>query len=363
MFKKDLITSIDELSSYVEMSDTEKEMLTAVSESSPFMTTKYYVSLIDKDDPNCPLRKLQIPTAEEMSQEGDLDTSGEKDNTKLQGLQHKYDSTALILSTNACAMYCRYCFRKRLVGLSNAEVLSKFDEAIEYIKQHKEINNVLISGGDSFFLPTYVIKQFLEKLSSIDHVDFIRFGTRIPVVLPDRISEDEELLSILRKYSKSNKRIYIVTQFNHPRELTEESIRAINALQDANCIINNQTVLLRGINDNSDVLADLMNGLVKNGVNPYYVFQCRPVKGVKKHFQLPFDQGIDIVENARVKLNGHSKRFKFIMSHKTGKIEILGKYKDDIMFKYYHSPMKERIGKIFTVENDNEIAWLDEINI
>jgi len=362
-FKNQLITTIEQLKGYLNLSDEEVDKLKLVSEKYPFCTTKYYVSLINNEDPNDPLRKLQIPTPFEENRFGENDTSGELQNTKLPGLQHKYAKTALLLSTNKCAMFCRHCFRKRLVGVNTGEVLRQLESAIEYIKNHEEINNVLISGGDSFYLPTSLIKKYLEELSKIKHISFIRFGTRMPVVLPSRIYEDKELLNILENYSKI-KQIYIVTQFNHYREITEESIKSIEALKAKGVIINNQAVLLKGINASPDVLSKLMQKLVSVGVNPYYVFQCRPVKGVKNHFQVPFIEGIQIVEDAKKELSGHAKRFKYVLSHKTGKIEILGKLNSKILFKYHQSPIKENMGRVFEIEADKNLAWLeDEIKL
>lgn len=235
----------------------------------------YYLSLIDWNDPDDPIRKMAVPSDEEMNLEGFYDTSGEAENTKMHGLQHKYSETALILATNRCAMYCRHCFRKRLVGLPSEEILRHFEEAAEYISEHEEINNVLISGGDPLVLKNEIIERFLEKLEKIDHISFIRIGSRVPVTLPTRLS-DPKLQAIFRKYSRSDKRLHVVTQFNHPREITSQSIRAVNNLLKAGVLISNQTVLLRGVNDSPHTLASLMNKLVSIGVTPYYVFQCRP---------------------------------------------------------------------------------------
>ncbi len=173
----------------------------------------------------------------------------------MPGLQHKYSQTALILATNKCGMFCRHCFRKRLVGLQSEDILFRFVSAVNYIKKHKEINNVLITGEDPFVLPTKLIVKFLEKLSDIDHIDFIRFGTRIPVTFPNRILKDDKLLEGLKKYSLPNRRIY--THFNHPKEITKESTEAINRLLKSNIIVNNQSVLLKGVNDDSEILGEL----------------------------------------------------------------------------------------------------------
>ena len=216
----------------------------------------------------------------------------------------------MILSTNQCAMYCRHCFRKRLVGLSDEEIAKHFEEMAQYIKEHKEISNVLISGGDSLVNSNTKIEYLLKLFTSIDNLDFIRFGTRIPVVMPQRISEDLQLLEILKKYSKK-KQIYIVTQFNHPNEVTEESKKAIKMLQKIGIVVKNQTVLLKGVNDDSHVLGSLLKKLTSIGVVPYYIFQCRPVKGVKGQFQVPFERGYEIIEGAKAMQNGQGKCFKY----------------------------------------------------
>lgn len=358
-WKKEMIRDINYVSECLNLTEEEKTKIEEVSKIHPFCTTNYYLSLIDKSNLNDPLRMMQIPMELENSEDGDIDTSGESENTKLQGLQHKYDKTALVLSTTACAMYCRHCFRKRLVGLSSDEVMNNFEEALKYIEKNDSINNVLISGGDSFMLDASILEMFLEKLVRVEHLNFIRFGTRMPVVLPQRIYEDEYLLEILEKYNKK-KQIYIITQFNHPREITTQSIEAINRLKRIGVVVNNQTVLLKGVNSDPLVLSDLMTKLVKIGVNPYYVFQCRPVKGVKNIFQLDFKEGIDIVRDAKKELSGLAKRFKFALSHKTGKIEILGR-KDNIgIFKYHQSPNKDRMGEVFMKELTEGLAWFDD---
>ncbi|MCK4981140.1 MAG: KamA family radical SAM protein [Candidatus Delongbacteria bacterium] len=355
------VTTINELKNYVRLTKLEENQFKKIVQYHPMNITKYYLSLINKKDKKDPIRTLIVPSTEEMNPEGFYDTSGEAENTKATGLQNKYEQTALVLTTNECAAYCRHCFRKRLVGLSNKEVLQNFDDALNYIKKHKKINNVLLSGGDPLWLPTKTIEEFLSKLSKIPHLDFIRFGTRVPIVLPERIVEDKELLGLLKKYSKKDQRIYFVTHFNHVNEITKESIEAIDALINSNVIINNQTVLLKGVNDDPNVLAELQSKLVSIGVSPYYVFQCRPVKRVKKHFQVPFYKGIKIVEEAKKKLNGHSKRFKYMMSHKIGKIEIIGIMNNEIYFKQHQAKNPKDLGKFFKRKLDKKAGWLDDL--
>ena len=327
------ITAVEQLKEYVDLSTKDEKKLKQIIQRHPMRVTPYYMSLIDWKDPNDPIRKMAIPSIEELNLEGSYDTSGEAENTKMSGLQYKYQETALILATNKCAMYCRHCFRKRLVGLKTKEIIERFEDAAVFIKQHPQINNVLISGGDPLVLKNEIIEQILKILSDIPQIRFIRFGSRAPVTFPSRF-EDEEVLAILSRYSRPDRRIYVVTQFNHPREITQQSIKAVDNLIKSGVIINNQTVLLKGVNDNPITLVNLLNMLVSIGVNPYYLFQCRPVKRVKHNFQLPLYKGIEIVEKAKAHCNGHSKRFKFIMSHRTGKIEILGISEGKIYFKY-----------------------------
>lgn len=354
------IRTVDELKKHIKLSKKEEEDIRKVVRIHPLNISRYYMSLINKDDPKDPIRKMIVPSGKELSVAGQYDTSGEKSNTKSVGLQHKYNQTALLLATNRCGSYCRFCFRKRLVGLSRKEILSRFDHSINYIDKHEEINNVLISGGDPFILETKIIEEFLVRLSKIDHLDFIRFGTRTPVTLPHRILDDPSLVELLYKYNKK-KRIYVVTHFNHPKEISKESTRAVQNIIDAGITVSNQAVLLDGVNDDPRVLAELMNGLTRIGVVPYYVFQCRPVKRVKTHFQVPFKKGYRVVERAKKELNGHGKRFKYAISHRTGKIEILGIRGDEIFFKQHQAKNPERIGKFFSKKLNNSAGWLDDL--
>ncbi len=355
------LTTVEELEEklMIHFEEAEKDKLKKLLNIYPMSITRFYLSLIDVNDEKDPVRRMCIPTVRETDIGGSLDTSGEADNTVVTGLQHKYKQTALILSTNRCAMYCRHCFRKRLVGLSSDEIIKHLEEIVSYIKSQEEISNVLISGGDSFLNTNSVIEKYLKELSEIEHLDFIRFGTRVPVTFPMRISKDSELLNILKEYNKK-KKIYIVTHYNHPNELTKESQDAINALMDCGISIKNQTVLLKGVNDDSKVLADLINKMTRWGIIPYYIFQCRPVSGIKNQFQLPLKKGYKIVEDAKAKLNGQGKCFRYVLSNRAGKIEILGMLKDNTMlFKYHESKDEMNQGKIFTEEIDNNQCWID----
>ena len=356
-----VIDSVKLVANKLGLSPDETEKLKQVAETHPMRVSPYYFSLIHWNDADDPIRKMAVPSLEEQNLAGSYDTSGEAENTKMPGLQHKYAETALILSTNRCATYCRHCFRKRLVGLPTEEILKRFEDAAEYIENHTEINNVLVSGGDPLVLSNDVIETFLRLLTNIDHLSFVRFGSRTPVTLPSRFN-DPELLALFKKYSRMDKRLYIVTQFNHPREVTVQSVSAVNKILSSGVLMSNQTVLLKGVNDNPETLATLMDELVRIGVAPYYVFQCRPVKRVKSHFQVPLCEGLRIVEDAKAKCNGHSKRFKYIMSHKTGKIEILGIMNGEIYFKYHEAKNRKNLGRMFKRRVDEKAGWLDDFS-
>ena len=203
-----------------------------------------------------------------------------------------------------------------------------------------------------------LIEDYLKELSAIPHLDLIRFGTRIPVVFPQRITADLELRDILCKYNKK-KIINIVTQFNHPREITQQSAEAVEQLLDINILVKNQTVLLKGINDDSYILGNLIKKLTAIGVIPYYVFQCRPVTGVMNHFQIPLRKGYEITEAAKNMQSGMGKCFRFVMSHITGKIEILGALNENNMiFKYHQTKDEENQGRIFVQQINENQCWL-----
>ncbi len=358
---KNNITSIDQIKKFTPLSIDQEHHLESVIERHPMSITRYYLSLIDWTDADDPIKKMIVPSCEELDLTGSYDPSGEIENTKLPGLQHKYVSTALILATNRCAAYCRYCFRKRLVGLPSGEIIKKYDNAVKYIQKHNEINNVLISGGDPLVLPTEIIRQFLAKLSTVEHLHFIRFGTKIPIVFPQRIIHDNRLIKVFSRYSHPYRRIFISTQFNHPRELTIEAIKAIQKLLKAGVIINNQTVLLKGVNDQAEIIADLQSKLTSIGINPYYIFQCRPVKRVKHHFQVSLKRGFSMIEIAKRMLNGVSKRFRYIMSHRTGKIEIVGIQGKRVYLRYHEARDPKNQGKFFSKIITANAGWLDEL--
>jgi lysine 2,3-aminomutase len=350
---------IEELPDF-KYSSKELKRLQKIIQRHPMRITPYYYSLIDQNDIEDPIAKMVIPDLRELEKGGTYDTSGEANNTVFDGVQHKYESTVLLLSNHRCAAYCRHCFRKRLVGLSESEILKRVDEAISYIKLHKTINNILITGGDPLMLETKVIGELLDKVTSIEQLDFVRIGSRIPVTLPQRIIEDTRLQEMLGYYNNNRKRLYLVTHYNHPREMSSESIAALKALGKLGIIVSNQGVLLKGVNDSVEIMVKLLRKLVKNGVMPYYVFQCRPVKGIKRMFQVPLVRGIAIMEEVREQLDGISKRFRFIMSTRQGKMEILGRYKNEILIKMHQAKDAQQINAIYRLQVNDWGCWINE---
>lgn len=355
------ITTAEGLREPLGLSQTEYERIREEIKLFPMSVPKYYLSLIDPNDPDDPIRKLSIPLGNAVLTNEPLDTSGEHSNTKLQGLQHKYKETALVLTTSECAMFCRHCFRRRLVGKDNSEIAASPESIREYIAEHPEINNVLLSGGDAFMLSTEKLSGWLSALTSLPQLDFIRFGTRTPVSFPQRILLDKGLTELLYNAGQK-KQIYLVTHFNHPREITFESKQAVKLLQEAGVVVKNQTVLMRGINDNPEVLGTLLRNISSLGIIQHYIFQCRPVQGVKSHFQIPILEGNEIVRKALAMQNGLGKSADYTMSHVSGKIRILGKLPDGkMLFQYKQAKNPLMIGRIFSLSLEGHETWLPEV--
>ena len=353
------VRTAEELAPLLGWSGEETARRAEVAKRFPMMITPYYLSLVDPKDPADPIARMCVPSLDEFGPGGSFDTSGEASNTKLEGLQHKYAQTVRLLSTNQCAMYCRHCFRKRMVGLTDAELNKRVDEAVAYVSEHREINNILVSGGDAFMNPNHILERYLRELTAIEHLDLIRFGSRMPVTLPERVYGDPEFLALFEEYGKK-KTLVLVTHFNHPRELTAEAARALRAMIERGVPVRNQTVLMRGINDDGETLGKLLSGLVRLGVMPYYIFQCRPVTGVKGRFQVPLTEGIRIVDDAKSRQNGLGKAVRYAMSHPRGKIEIVCELPGgETLFKFHQCKYPEDRSRPFTVRLSPTDTWLD----
>jgi len=324
-----------------------------------FRTNEYYISLINWDDPDDPIRKIVIPDIRETDTWGDLDASNEKRYTRIPGLEHKYDSVALLLVNNTCGSYCRFCFRKRLFINGNDEVRHDVTEAIEYIRDHNEITDVLITGGDPLLLSTRRLGDLLGRLRQIDHVGIIRIGSKLPAFDPFRIINDEKLHEVLRRFSRPEKRIYLMCHFNHPRELTLQATTSIDIVQKCGVVTVNQTPILAGINDDPDVLAELFRRCSVNGVPPYYVLQCRPTAG-NRSFSVPVEKSYEIFETAKMRGSGLAKRARLCISHETGKIEIAGLTSRHVIFKYHRSANPDLCGRVMIFKRNGSAHWFDD---
>ncbi len=341
------------------LSNTEKEQLQEVTEKFAFGANNYFLSLINWSDPKDPIRRLIIPDGQELEKWGCLDASDEHNYTVIPGVQHKYTSTALFLVSNACGGICRYCFRKRI--FMREETLQDLDTALEYVRKHKEITNVLLTGGDPLMLATQGIERIVRGLRDIDHVQIIRIGTKIPSYNPWRIIKDPSLLNMLARYSTKDKRIYVITHFDHPRELTDSAVKAAQLMHSTGAVLANQTPLIRGINDNEKTLAALLNKLSFIGVAPYYVFQCRPVSG-NMAYAVPIEEGYEIFEKAKSKVSGLAKRARYVMSHSTGKMEVVGKTDSHLYLKYQRAVEDANNGRLIALESNPSGYWFDDYN-
>jgi len=342
-----------------QLTDKEREELQPVVHRFGFRTNQYYQKLINWKDPNDPIRRLIMPSLDELQIWGHLDASHEKAYTKAPGLEHKYEHTALLLVNDVCGGYCRFCFRKRIFMDGNDEIARDVSEGVKYIRKHKQITNVLLTGGDPLILSTNRLSKIISELRTIEHVQIIRIGTKMPAFNPYRILNDKSLLEMIEKYSTNTKKIYFMLHFNHPRELTEPAIESINRLQKTGAILSNQTPLIRGVNDDPDVLAELFQKLTYIGVPPYYVFQCRPTLG-NKTFAVPVEQGFEIFEQARMKCSGLGKRARFVMSHRSGKIQVVGLTENYIYMRYHRAANLDEKAKFIVARSNPNAYWFDD---
>lgn len=294
------ITNLEQLEQIATLSREEKESLSKGLKSLRMAITPYYASLMDKDNPDCPIRKQAIPSIKEkvIRASETQDPLHEELDSPVQGLTHRYPDRALLLVTDQCSMYCRHCTRRRFAGQTDQALpLNNINIAIDYIKQHPEIRDVLISGGDPFCLSDKRLEYILSNLRAIEHIEIIRIGTRTPVVMPQRITD--ELCQMLKKYQP----LWINTHFNHPREITPEAEEACRKLADAGIPLGNQSVLLKNINDCPYIMKKLVQRLLQIRVRPYYLYQCDLSEGIE-HFRTPVSRGIEIIEMLRGHTSG-----------------------------------------------------------
>jgi lysine 2,3-aminomutase len=341
-----------------ELAPDAQEELNKVAARFAFRSNSYYQSLIDWNDENDPIRRIIIPDQAELIDWGMLDASHESSFTVAPGVEHKYSATALLLVTNVCGGYCRFCFRKRLFMPENDETVNDISEGVQYIATHSEITNVLLTGGDPLILSTRRLSDIFTRLSAIPHVGIIRIGSKMPAFNPARIINDESLLDAIREFSQRTC-IYIMCHFNHPRELTPEAIMSLKLLQSAGAITANQTPLIRGINDDAKVLADLFNLLARSGTSPYYVFQCRPTLG-NADYAVPVEHAYGIFAAAQADCSGLAKRARFVMSHETGKVEVIGLTPEHIYMRYHEAADRRNVNRLLALQSNRKAYWLDD---
>ena len=294
------LMSLEDIVRVLDPSDEIIEGIKAASAHFRISITPYYASLIDLEAEHCPIRAQSIPSIKESHfADSDMEDPLEEDrDSPVPGLTHRYPDRVLLLITDVCSMYCRHCTRRRMVGQEDRTFdATYFEQAIDYIREHKEIRDIVISGGDPLMVGNEKVEYVLKTLRAIPHVEIIRLGTRLPVVLPMRITE--ELVTMLKKYHP----LYISTHFNHAKEMTEESAKACAMLADNGFPIENQTVLLREVNDCPHVIKELNQKLLKNRVRPYYLYQCDLSKGIS-HFRTSLGRGIHIIEALRGHTSG-----------------------------------------------------------
>lgn len=338
-----------------------------------FRVSQYYADLIDWADPFDPLRAMVMPDRGELGSSLDIDASDEESSTQVHGLQHKYAPTALLLVNDVCSAYCRFCFRKRFTLATTtadhivppgadavAEKETTFDirSGLDYIARHPEIDNVLITGGDPLVLSVRRLESIVRQVREIPHVRAIRLGSKVPAFDPASISD--ELLAMLGSYCSADRRIYLMAHFSHSRELTALACGTLERALAHGLVTCNQTPLLRGVNDSVPELVALHRRLANAGVTPYYVFQCRPTRG-NERFMLPLQEGLQLVNGARAQLSGLAKRFRYVGSHATGKIEIVGTLGDQLVLRYHEAKAATDENRMLTWPLSRPILWFDEI--
>jgi lysine 2,3-aminomutase len=310
------ITDVEELSRRISLSPEEARGIRAAEAAFRWRITPYYAGLMDSEDPSCPIRMQAIPSAAELDdRDGTNDPIGEEAGTVAPNLVRLYPDRVALRVSGTCAVLCRFCFRRRLVGGDDGDFSdAAIGEALSYISRTPEIRDVLVTGGDPLLLPDQALAEILGRLRRIPHVEIIRIGTRAPVTLPQRITS--ELCGMLRTFHP----LWVNTHFNHPHELTPLALNACAMLVDAGIPLGNQSVLLRGINDDIAVMRSLVQGLVKARIRPYYLFQCHLSHGTAS-FRTPIEKGLEIVSALRGSTTGFAVP-TFVVDTPHGKVPV-----------------------------------------
>lgn len=299
---KNRISSLPQLEEHLNLSEDERNGVILSGTKLAMSITPHFFNLIDRDDPDCPIRRQVIPRVEEtITSPYELsDPCGEDSNMPVPGLVHRYPDRVLFLVTDRCASYCRYCTRSRVVsGAGDQALETNYEAAFQYLEEHTEIRDVLLSGGDPLLFSDSKLEQILSRLRGIKHIEFLRIGSRIPVFLPQRITP--ELCRMLQKYHP----LFVSVHVNHPRELTSEVKEGLERLANHGIPLGNQSVLLRGVNDTVETMKALTHKLLMCRVRPYYLYQLDLIQG-SSHLQVPVAKGLEIIEGLRGHTTGYS---------------------------------------------------------
>ena len=322
---KNYVNSIEKLEQFINLSAAEREALETLKTT--WGTTPYFASLMDKDDPNCPSRKQVIPSMNETKNTfGMQDYLVWKENRDTEEkrpdcIARQYRDKIAFTVTQVCGIYCRHCFRKELVVDQDLKLSFEVDEGLQWIAEHPEIRDVLITGGDPFLLSDDQLDYLVCKLREIPHIEMIRFGSRLPVVLPQRITPG--LRKVLGGFHRVP--IWVNTQVNHPKEITQETSKAVYDLLSCGINVGNQAVLLKGINDDVETFRELHQKLLRVRIRPYYVFYCEPAPGID-HFRTPVEKGAELIRDA---LRGHTTGLAqpmYVIATNIGKIPLMPDY-------------------------------------
>ncbi len=330
------VTTPEELAEYIELTEDERQGIEAASKRFTWGISPYYAKLMDRKDRTCPIRRQVVPTADELHDDvGVPDPLEEGKHAPVELIIRVYPDRLAFCVGNRCAGYCRFCLRKETMVEKPDRDCSdeKIEEGIRYIQDHAEIRDVLLTGGDPLLLPDDLLEGILTKLRAIPHVEVVRIGSRTPCTLPQRITP--ELCSMLQKYHP----LYLNTHFNHPKELTREAEQACARLAGAGIPLGNQSVLLRGINDDVAVMKKLCQELMRIRVRPYYIYQCQILSGTR-HFRAPIETGIEIMRS----LQGHTSGLavpKYVLDTPYGKVPIapnyvVGREGDDMVLRTWN---------------------------
>jgi len=329
------ITTVDQLRQYINLTDREQLEVELASAHFNWCIPPYFARLMDRDDRNCPIRRQVVPSIEELEDDiGVPDPLEEGKHSPVELVIRVYPDRVAFTVSNRCATYCRHCLRKeRGVGRDDVQFSwEKIQEGIDYIRDHEEVRDVLLTGGDPLLLPDETVERILSSLRAIPSVEVLRIGSRVPCTLPQRITP--ELCEMLQKYHP----LYLNTQFNHPREITAEAEEACDRLLRAGIPLGNQSVLLRGINDEVAVMKKLVQELMRIRVRPYYLYQCQILKGTR-HLRTPIECGTEIIRNLQGYTSGLAVP-KFVLDTPYGKIPLgptylIGRDEDEVVMRSF----------------------------